>query len=597
MTSSRQSFDLSANGKNNQSPISTANSNAALTGAARAFIQAQPTREPTENAQNTISNISPRGAPPNPIRLLQNPRSRRESWEAQQSQKKKPQISSPRNDSLQPVSSGSLAVPKTRSRVQSHSPSNIAASLAAARASPTAMSLSPPERRQLPTGSYATGSAVSTAAKSVHTRPKIESVSLVAGSPEQLDLISIPSTNSLVKLFEGKNTDHEKMPIRSPKPIHRSPVLDDPSSFPVFPTNVESLENRRENFHVVQSIEKDDDASSMDSFMSARELRSPQVSPVKMIRPPVPMHRRSAKDISPNRRPVDGTIEPIIRIRPPTRNTSRPIDIKRPSPSPVPSPNNDPVRQQSITALYHQLHPRRVTPLTTGDSLANAIVASSLASSRAPSPTKLPPVPAMRRKSSSMSHASHTIFSRTPSPPKKGMRQTMRKTDSASSDDDEDPYGKHKKKRFVRKHPNKHHEGDRKRWRDAVTLRERKRYEGVWAANKGLHVLYTPLEQERIDTQPHAKSVLRMKEAIGEQVSNIVTRDIWSRSRLPAHILEQVWDLVDTEENGRLLKEEFVVGLWLIDQLLKGRKLPFKVSETVWNSVKFLQGIALPKKT
>lgn len=173
----------------------------------------------------------------------------------------------------------------------------------------------------------------------------------------------------------------------------------------------------------------------------------------------------------------------------------------------------------------------------------------------------------------------------------------MRKADSSSSGEDEDPYGKHKKKRFVRKHPNKHHEGDRKRWRDAVTLRERKRYEGVWAANKGLHILYTPLEQELMDRQPNAKSIVRMKDAIAEQVSNIVTRDIWSRARLPAHILEQVWDLVDTQTNGRLLKEEFVVGLWLIDQLLKGRKLPVKVSETVWNSVKFLQGIALPKRT
>lgn len=42
-------------------------------------------------------------------------------------------------------------------------------------------------------------------------------------------------------------------------------------------------------------------------------------------------------------------------------------------------------------------------------------------------------------------------------------------------------------------------------------------------------------------------------------------------------------------------KEEFVVGLWLIDQRLKGRKLPVKVSETVWTSVKGLQGIKVKK--
>lgn len=37
------------------------------------------------------------------------------------------------------------------------------------------------------------------------------------------------------------------------------------------------------------------------------------------------------------------------------------------------------------------------------------------------------------------------------------------------------------------------------------------------------------------------------------------------------------------------------MGLWLIDQRLKGRKLPVKVSETVWASVKGLQGIKVKK--
>lgn len=44
-----------------------------------------------------------------------------------------------------------------------------------------------------------------------------------------------------------------------------------------------------------------------------------------------------------------------------------------------------------------------------------------------------------------------------------------------------------------------------------------------------------------------------------------------------------------------LNKEQFVVGLWLIDQRLKGRKLPIRVSETVWASVKGLQGIKVKK--
>jgi len=69
-------------------------------------------------------------------------------------------------------------------------------------------------------------------------------------------------------------------------------------------------------------------------------------------------------------------------------------------------------------------------------------------------------------------------------------------------------------------------------------------------------------------------------------VLSLVVRDIWMRSRLPEHVLEEVWALVDGREIGRLRREEFVVGMWLIDQRLKGRKLPVKVSESVWGSVR-----------
>lgn len=71
-----------------------------------------------------------------------------------------------------------------------------------------------------------------------------------------------------------------------------------------------------------------------------------------------------------------------------------------------------------------------------------------------------------------------------------------------------------------------------------------------------------------------------------DEVVNFVVRDIWNRSRLPAHVLEEVWELVDGRGVGRLRREEFVVGMWLIDQVLKGKKLPVKVQESVWASVK-----------
>lgn len=177
------------------------------------------------------------------------------------------------------------------------------------------------------------------------------------------------------------------------------------------------------------------------------------------------------------------------------------------------------------------------------------------------------------------------------------MLHTLRKKDGSSSDSDSDPhpYAKHKKKRLVRKHPNKHHEGDRKRWRDAVTERERKRYEGVWAANKGMHYSFTYEEIRFFDRAPDHPRTKETKAAVQDQVSNIVARDIWLRSRLPPAVLETVWDLVDNDSVGRLHKEEFVVGMWLIDQRLKGRKLPTKVTETVWASVRGIQGIKIRK--
>lgn len=236
--------------------------------------------------------------------------------------------------------------------------------------------------------------------------------------------------------------------------------------------------------------------------------------------------------------------------------------------------NNVMVRERSSregTLLSNSL-----TPQLTADSLANAMVASSLASSRAPSPSKPPPpLPRRHPKPHSLFNRSQSqdqVASRTPSPGR-GMRQTMRES---SKPEDEDEY----KKRggyLLKKHPNKHHEGDRKRWRDQITEQERKRYEGVWAANKGLLM---PSDDATCVTT----------------VLNLVVRDIWRRSRLPDNVLEEIWDLVDGEKVGRLGKEEFVVGLWLIDQRLKGRKLPVKVSESVWFSVRRLSGIKVSNR-
>jgi hypothetical protein len=159
----------------------------------------------------------------------------------------------------------------------------------------------------------------------------------------------------------------------------------------------------------------------------------------------------------------------------------------------------------------------------------------------------------------------------------------------SSSDEDETERYKRKGTRIMgmgRKHPNKHHEGTRKRWRDQVTERERKRYEGLWAANKGLHIpASTPPTAAYTGSPSHSPS-RQGDEDPTLDVLNIVVKEIWDRSRLPQHELEEVWDLVDGRGVGRLRREEFVIGLWLVDQRLKGRKLPPRVTESVWASVR-----------
>jgi len=73
---------------------------------------------------------------------------------------------------------------------------------------------------------------------------------------------------------------------------------------------------------------------------------------------------------------------------------------------------------------------------------------------------------------------------------------------------------------------------------------------------------------------------------LGNEVHGYVVRDIWQRSRLPRTVLEEIWELVDERRVGRLTREQFVVGMWLVDQSLKGKKVPVRVNQSVWDSVR-----------
>lgn len=186
------------------------------------------------------------------------------------------------------------------------------------------------------------------------------------------------------------------------------------------------------------------------------------------------------------------------------------------------------------------------------------------------------------------------------------MRTTMRKA-PRSSDDEDETMVKRGRKNLMKKHPNKHHEGDRKRWRDVVSDRERKRYEGLWASNKGLFTSDSTVpdgllggasssSQNNLSTASIGRRAPVNSPSPEDCVSGLVVRDIWSRSRLPDDVLSDIWELVNRTGTGTLSKDEFVVGIWLVDQRLKGRKLPQRVGDSVWSSVGTLGGVKVKHK-
>ncbi|KAK3703384.1 Increased rDNA silencing protein [Vermiconidia calcicola] len=498
-----------------------------------------------------------------------------------------------------------LGLPAQPQRGHAKSPPQQAASLAAAKAPP------PPEQNA--ENSPARRRVQSSKEPNVAPKPRRLSRQIAQSDEDKeempTDFTPISTTTSLVDMFERKASisnatckrpeplvgkPSNDLAIKSPKPVRTSGGITS-----MFRMELEEGD-RSAKPAATGPARQSSDASNQ--IQAVRSLSSASASEDLTIpSSPLPGTKRTPPSLAASN-PDDRTGMRRVRSHPsPLRNpTSDAINIPKLYPGNASSPperfSPSSASVKSIPAQYNQLYPRKVTPNMTGDQLVNAMVAGSLASSRAPSPHKEQPPPPPTRRPKFKSALS---FSRTPSPTKTGMRHTLRKAGSDSSDEEEEerlhPYGKHKKKRHLRKHPNKHNEGDRKRWRDAVTERERKRYEGVWAANKGLYCSLTVQEELATAKAPDTQRSMDIRNAMADQVSSIVVRDIWNRSRLPETALELVWDLVDNQNVGRLTKTEFVVGLWLIDQRLKGRKLPVKVGDSVWASVKSLQGIKIRK--
>ncbi|KAI9795744.1 MAG: Increased rDNA silencing protein [Piccolia ochrophora] len=543
---------------------------------------------------------------------------------------------------------------ETQSRNRSISPSNIAAAVAASRSTPRSVSAGKgtplaegPSRR--PGGSP--GGKQRDRGHSQTANPGIENMSRskvdvprVRGAP---DSTSIAPTASLIGMFEQQKQrpgerDTATGPIKSkgvapliksPKPVRPLP--------PGSPLNVGMSQTQGESSSAVSTTPLPSPASANRGSKQDRMGNSPQekTQPVRNDTPSLnhQEHAAASKNLfttAPDKEMVEKkqAPEPPPARRPGRMQRSHTVDVEqvprqqkvqrssrassnrvmsesfgrstsvdpttestRQTHPPVPSPRHKSLapspRAEDVPLVQRRdgsSRPSQNKPamLLDEDSLANAIVASTLASSRAPSPSKVtaPPLPRRQSKTHLFPHHHHHHHqqqsrlpdsSRTPSPVK-GMRHTMRKP-AKSDDETENVSGPHRKgrKHFMKKAPNKHHEGDRKRWRDSLTERERKRYEGVWAANRG-HLLSGGQSPTHIHDGP---------------VLGLVVRDVWSRSRLGADELEEVWNLVDKRHDGLLNREEFVVGMWLIDQRLKGRKLPMLVSASVWDSVKKLGGV------
>ncbi|KAJ4260653.1 Increased rDNA silencing protein [Fusarium torreyae] len=275
---------------------------------------------------------------------------------------------------------------------------------------------------------------------------------------------------------------------------------------------------------------------------STQKRSVPQLEPRLSRRRPTPTEARPTSSLTMS---SDDTFVSASSVQSPLRESPPPLPVKRHfTGSNPPSPSRDVRRAQLQSSSAASL------PL---ESLTSAIVAGSLASARlTPHNTGgslAPPLP--RRQKSPR------------------LMQTLRQPAKHV----EEEVDRHKKKGLkLHKGKHAHHEGSRKKWRDEVTPRERKRYEAVWASNRGLLLDLPNLPYDAMEGNP------------SEYVLNMIVRDIWKRSRLPVDELAEVWDLVDRKGQGVLGRPEFVVGMWLIDQRLRGRKIPAKVSDSVWGS-------------
>ncbi len=173
--------------------------------------------------------------------------------------------------------------------------------------------------------------------------------------------------------------------------------------------------------------------------------------------------------------------------------------------------------------------------------------------------------------------------------------------------DSKKPSKRHRKnhiKEFDERKPWKHHKAS-----SYVTEEEKESYDIVWKANKNAYLKeYEKLRETRQTGEdrciPDFSKYLPKDRIVG-----IVVREIWRRSRLSDEMLAQIWNLIMAHrskvltarfepgiaesdasdasifDDGTLTETEFLVGMWMVDQCLYGRKLPKEIEPSVWDSV------------
>lgn len=124
-----------------------------------------------------------------------------------------------------------------------------------------------------------------------------------------------------------------------------------------------------------------------------------------------------------------------------------------------------------------------------------------------------------------------------------------------------------------------------------ITESERKRYESMWVSNRYLYLDMLPwwscvTEENEHDIDPTLlpPSLFLMDLPEDGLILNLVVKDIWARSNIPSDLLMQIYNLVDTRKDSTLDRKSFIVGMWLVDQCLYGRKLPRELDQSVWES-------------